>query len=404
LVDGRLSVSTCLIVLFFVDSFLLTEIVFYLPFFFSYPIFELWNVFSRGVIIFASTVMYPEKRWYTHITVMSVSLFITAAARPYVDKESNMVSILFCIIDILGAISAWQSSNTFLMMRDDKDILLNNKPTPGFQIIFVLALLIALIVVIVLACKATGERIRILNDAMLQGTDNRAIWKAYTTCEVIFLFPILVIIFVVSLIAKVLCCNQKRKKRKRLTTVVPEMKNSTKPEDRIIEEDNNESTGEKNKNKNTEAVSESYDTKSQSTKVVPIVKETICTKLLTVRIVGGPHTGLVLEHVLKESCKQMYVIGGDDEECDIVLDEDEDISGEHAVIYWDGFVLSFTDSDSTNGSKVNGKDALPEVSIMLKAENEIFIGETILMVVMKEAELIKNTETVVDDGPLHWDI
>ena len=50
------------------------------------------------------------------------------------------------------------------------------------QMIFVLALLIALVVVVGLALKATGDRIRILNDAMLHGTDYRSIWKAYTTC------------------------------------------------------------------------------------------------------------------------------------------------------------------------------------------------------------------------------
>jgi len=171
----------------------------------SYPIFELWNVFSRGLIIMASTIFYPTNRWYTHITIMSISLFITGRWRPYVDNESNMVSVLFCVIDILGAISAWQSSNAFLMMRDDEDKLLNNEPTPGFQTVFVIALMFALLVVVVLAFKAMGERIRILHDTMTHGTNNRSIWRVYTKCEVIFLFPILVIVFVVSNIAKILC-------------------------------------------------------------------------------------------------------------------------------------------------------------------------------------------------------
>ena len=169
----------------------------------------------------ASTIFYPTNRWYTHITIMSVSLFITGASRPYVDNESNMVSVLFCVIDILGAISAWQSSNAFLQE--------GNEPTPGFQTVFVLALMFALLVVVVLAFKAMGERIRILHDTMTHGTNNRSIWRVYTKCEVIFLFPILVIVFVVSFITKVLCCTyQKNKYRSRLTTVPDnnvEMKN-----------------------------------------------------------------------------------------------------------------------------------------------------------------------------------
>ena len=152
----------------------------------------------------ASTIFYPTNRWYTHITIMSVSLFITGASRPYVDNESNMVSILFCVIDILGAISAWQSSNAFLQE--------GNTPTPGFQTVFVIALIFALLVVVVLAFKAMRDRIRILHDTMIHGTDNQSIWKAYTKCEVIFLFPILVVVFFVSFIANVLCRHNKKLK------------------------------------------------------------------------------------------------------------------------------------------------------------------------------------------------
>ena len=158
----------------------------------------------------ASTIMFAENRWYTHITIMSMSLIITVASRPYVDNESNVISILFCVIDILGAIASRLSSN--------------GASSPEFQTVFVIALLFALFVVVVLAFKAMGERIRILHNTMIHGIDNQSIWKAYTTCEVIFLFPILVIVFVVSYIAKVLCCkfsNQKDKNRSSPTVVVP---------------------------------------------------------------------------------------------------------------------------------------------------------------------------------------
>ena len=157
----------------------------------------------------ASTVMFPGRRFVTHLVIMSMSLLIIGVSRPYIDNESNMISILFCVIDILGAISAWQSSNAFLKE--------GNEPTPGFQTVFVIALMFALLVVVVLAFKAMGERIRILHDTMTHGTNNRSIWRVYTKCEVIFLFPILVIVFVVSNIAKVLCLfNPKNKNRSRI--------------------------------------------------------------------------------------------------------------------------------------------------------------------------------------------
>ena len=95
-----------------------------------------------------------------------------------------------------------------------------NDSSPGFQIIFILALIFALIVVVALALNAIGERIRILNDAMLHDANHRAIWKAYTTCEVIFLLPILLIVFVVSFMARLLCCLRKKKKQK-LTAILP---------------------------------------------------------------------------------------------------------------------------------------------------------------------------------------
>ena len=70
---------------------------------------------------------------------------------------------------------AWQSSNAFLKE--------GNEPTPGFQTVFVIALIFALLVVVVLAFKAMGERIRILHDTMIHGTDNKSIWKVVRLCK-----------------------------------------------------------------------------------------------------------------------------------------------------------------------------------------------------------------------------
>ena len=131
--------------------------------------------------------MFPENRWYTHITIMSLSFVITAVSRPYKDNQNNMVLLFFCIIDILGAISAWQSSG--------------GEPSPGTQIVFILGFLIVLVVVAVLAFKRTCKSMKYLN----QSTNICARWKEdYTTCEIIFLSPILLITFLGSLVANML--------------------------------------------------------------------------------------------------------------------------------------------------------------------------------------------------------
>ena len=96
--------------------------------------FELWSVISRTTIIIGSTIMYPENRFGTNMVVMSWSLFLHARFRPYLDYESNFCAILFCICDILGAITAFQTYG-------DKN------PSAFLQIIFLSVTFITMIVV-----------------------------------------------------------------------------------------------------------------------------------------------------------------------------------------------------------------------------------------------------------------
>ena len=103
----------------------------------------------------------------------------------------------------------------------------------------------------------------------------------------------------------------------------------------------------------------------------------------TIRVVHGSNEGKTTNRLLRESF-QMY-IGTDDEECDFVLEGDA-VSDEHAVICWDQeqSVLMFIDHDSDSGSKVNGKVAEANVPVVLTNDDEIFIGESILVVMIKE--------------------
>ena len=163
---------------------------------YDYPVFELWNVISRGLIIMASTIMFPEKRFYTHVVTMSLSLLITIAFRPYTDAEANITAILFCSVDLLGAISAWQSSTSFAAQ--------GGEPTPGVQVSFVGALLGTMLIVLFLSLKAITERIVELSKALKQ-KKTRSVCDGYTRCEIGFLFPILCLVYLVDKFARTCC-------------------------------------------------------------------------------------------------------------------------------------------------------------------------------------------------------
>ena len=144
----------------------------------------------------ASVIMFPENRFYAHITVMSTSLFVVVAftvygkrkdntlTGAYIDSDTNMVAVVFCIVEIFGAVSAWESSGAF-----EKK---GGTPIPEIQVAFIISLLTVLLLIVVLVVKATYERIQIARQATKISI--KSMWTAYTKCEVIFLLPILLIV------------------------------------------------------------------------------------------------------------------------------------------------------------------------------------------------------------------
>ena len=144
----------------------------------------------------SSVIMFPENRFYAHITVMSTSLFVVVAftvygkckdntlTGAYTDSDTNMVAVVFCIVEIFGAVSAWESSGAF-----EKK---GGTPIPEIQVAFIISLLFVLLLIVVLAVKATYERIQIARQATKISI--KSMWTAYTKCEVIFLLPILLIV------------------------------------------------------------------------------------------------------------------------------------------------------------------------------------------------------------------
>jgi hypothetical protein len=146
--------------------------------------FELWNVINRTVIIIGSTVMFPENRFTTHIIIMSWSLLLHLKFRPYRSSNSNIAAILFCLCDILGAVSAYQASSVF-----------EGEASAGLQFAFILVTLFTLVYVgksIVSAVRKQAAAVQ----AGLKNKDTKDMFATYTSLEKKLLFPILGIVWI----------------------------------------------------------------------------------------------------------------------------------------------------------------------------------------------------------------
>ena len=115
------------------------------------------------------------------------------------------------------------------------------------------------------------------------------------------------------------------------------------------------------------------------TKVMPMTKNLPLTKLV-VKIIGGPHEGQVSEYSLHVPVQ--ILIGNDEKECNLVLDRDEVISGQHAAICWDDEQEMLIFESFATISKVNGMVAKAEVSVVLTSEDEIEVGGSRLVVLL----------------------
>jgi hypothetical protein len=156
--------------------------------------FEIFNVISRTAIIVGSTIMYPNSRFITHMVFMIWSILLHLRYRPYKDRNSNIAAILFCICDILGAITAYQA------FRSDASVVL--------QIIFILTTFITLMVIATFILHAIREQANSLRTG-LKG-ENNDIFSPYSRLEKILLFPILSIVWIFVSAYRMCCLNSSR--------------------------------------------------------------------------------------------------------------------------------------------------------------------------------------------------
>lgn len=71
---------------------------------------------------------------------------------------------------------------------------------------------------------------------------------------------------------------------------------------------------------------------------------------------------------------------GADPDCDVVIEGDPAISGTHAVVMYRRGELQIRDSDSTNGTHVNGQDIFGESGVRIESGDRIRVGQVELTV------------------------
>jgi hypothetical protein len=160
---------------------------------------ELWNVFCRIIIIAGSTVMYPTNRFWTHIIVMTWSLLLHGYFSPYKDVENNTAALLFCVCDILGALSV------YLGVLDNKDGSIGSSLIT-VQCVFILMVVATLLTVGKFITSAVKEQAAASAKTLAENTDDN--FEKYTAVEKTFLFPILKIVWLFVKISQWLSCRR----------------------------------------------------------------------------------------------------------------------------------------------------------------------------------------------------
>ena len=310
-------------------------------------LWEIVNASTKVMMVAGSVLMFPKTRTIFHAVTIGTSMVLHGWIRPYKDKLGNLMVVVFCGIDLFSILGSPAESS------------------PIIQGAFILTTFTALLVVIFFLVKSLRTAVAAKRKQALTGnTDDHL-----TPLERKLLRPLLVLF--VWPFHKIMSLSV----AKHTTTKTLPIETADNGKDDFTE-------GEEKSNIHNKSKVEA-NKGGAKTKVMPVTKNLPPTKLI-VKIIDGPHKGQVSEYSLHVPVQ--ILIGNDDEECNLVLDKDEEISGEHAAICWDvkKEMLIFVDRDSTNGSKVNGKPAEADISVVLESEDEIEVGESRLVVLLSQ--------------------
>ena len=142
-------------------------------------LWEIFNAVIKAAMAVASVTMYETNRTTTQVVTISVSLFLHILVRPYKNTTENVVVVLFCIVDLLG---------------------INASTSAFWQILFIVATFLMLIVVSVMAFKATRASIKEKKMNGLLNDENQ-----YTPLEKKLLLPVFLCVWPLKRMAVLLC-------------------------------------------------------------------------------------------------------------------------------------------------------------------------------------------------------
>jgi hypothetical protein len=139
----------------------------------------MFNAVIKGAMAVASVTMYETNRTITQVVTISVSLVLHILVRPYKSATENVVVVLFCIVELLG---------------------INASTSAFWQILFIVASFLMLIVVSVMAFKATRASIKEKKMNGLLNDENQ-----YTPLEKKLLLPVFLCVWPLKKMAVLLC-------------------------------------------------------------------------------------------------------------------------------------------------------------------------------------------------------
>ena len=339
-------------------------------------LWEVLNAVIKLIMVFSSVVLLDDNRRIVHSGTIIFSLILHGLVWPYKNNGTIMV-VIFCVVDLVGIFAL------------DHFIL---------QIVFIVLLTWAVLA----ALSVTVNNAQIaLRKGELVGLTSRL--RDFSFLERALLSPFLIVIWPLNkLLALVLSCLVRKSRSKtkvEQVMVEPVLTQEERQAQAAMAENLRQARTEFGAGSieykmlldsvQSDSVASSQtlgeNNRTSKTKVVPVPQKK---RMLVISISDGPHKGKVIKEYSLTDAFEIFI--GYNEECDIVLDQDQDISGTHASICWnwdDDDLLTFDDEESTNGSKVNGASVQAGNKIVLSSNDKIEVGESVLVVVMKNNTL-----------------
>ena len=121
---------------------------------------------------------------------MSWSLLLHARWRPYADTETNILAILFCSCDLLGALASFKVGISTQACASCRFTF-----QQAIQTVFIFSTLMTLIIVGVLATRAVREQAK-KSKTGLKNQSTKDLFSSYTSLEKKLLFPVLFVVWI----------------------------------------------------------------------------------------------------------------------------------------------------------------------------------------------------------------